>query len=68
MYYQNVRGLRTKINELKVNLGTIDFDIVCFTETWLNSEFFDAEICGENFLLFRKDRNYSLSNTSRGGG
>lgn len=38
--YQNVRGLRTKSDVFSLNLRTLDVDIVCLTETWLNSDFF----------------------------
>ena len=52
----NVRSIRNKIAHL--NTLVHDFDILCFTETHL-----DSNVCNENLLLdgfhtiFRKDRN-----------
>jgi hypothetical protein len=36
IFYQNVRGLRTKSVESFNNVCSFDFKIVCLTETWLN--------------------------------
>lgn len=35
IFYQNVRGLNTKIDEFYCNLTGLDFNIICLTETWL---------------------------------
>jgi len=45
-----------------------DYDIICLTETWLNDDFSDQDILDDRYTIFRKDRNYDESNTSRGGG
>lgn len=55
--YQNVRGLRTKINEFNYSLLASNADLICVTETWLNV-----------YSVLRRDRNYALSNSSVGGG
>ena len=39
-----------------------DNDIICVTETWLNSDISNSEILNEGYEIFRKDRE------SRGGG
>lgn len=67
-YYQNVRGLRTKTHTVNLNLPGCDYDVICLTETWLNDSFTDAEISNDDYLLFRKDRNYDSSETIYGGG
>lgn len=36
LYYQNVRGLNTKINQLNKHIASSTFDIFVFTETWLS--------------------------------
>lgn len=66
--YQNVRGLRTKSNEFSSNFLTRNLDFLCLTETWLNSDFISSEYIPNNFRSYRKDRDYSAANTSRGGG
>lgn len=68
VFYQNVRGLRTKTSEVKMGLLAPQYHVYCLTETWLNSGFLDSELAGGNMLIFRKDRDYLLSGTSRGGG
>lgn len=66
--YQNVRGLRTKIDEFNYSLLASNADLVCVTETWLNSQFLDAELAASNYNILRRDRNYALSNSTAGGG
>lgn len=71
MYYQNVRGLRTKTKTLFSNATILNFDCFILTETWLcpsitNPELFDCTYC-----VYRKDR-YSSNSlngiTPKGGG
>lgn len=68
IFYQNVRGLRTKSDEFYLNLLNIEADIFCLTETWLNSTHFCSEFLTNKYISHRRDRNYSLSQTTRGGG
>lgn len=68
MVYQNVRGLRTKLNEFNVIMGASDADIVFITETWLNDGFLDSELPLDMYKIFRRDRDYHSSNTTLGGG
>ena len=56
MLYQNVRGLRTKLNEFKQNLNVNHPDIVFITESWLNDNIFDHEIINLNqYSIFGRD-------------
>lgn len=66
--YQNTRGLRTKNHTFSLNLSNIDADIVCMTETWLNTGFFSSEYLINDFISYRRDRNYSSVGTRKGGG
>lgn len=69
IFYQNVRGLKTKLNELRHNLSTFDtYEIIVLTETWLFADIDDSELGLSNFQLFRLDRNQNTSTGSRGGG
>lgn len=68
IFYQNVRGLRTKSNEFSLNLEAFDADITCITESWLTEGFLNSEYSSNRFHIHRRDRNYTSSNTSRGGG
>ncbi|XP_062538333.1 uncharacterized protein LOC134206619 [Armigeres subalbatus] len=67
VYYQNVRGLRTKKNTLLLPLLDCDLDIVVLTETWLHCEIASSEFAS-NYVIYRCDRNASTSNLCRGGG
>uniref|UniRef100_A0A2H1VAL0 SFRICE_006870 n=1 Tax=Spodoptera frugiperda TaxID=7108 RepID=A0A2H1VAL0_SPOFR len=48
IYYQNVRGLRTKTNNLLRNVCVNNYDIIVFTETWLTDDIYDIYLCNEN--------------------
>jgi len=67
-YYQNVRGLRTKINVIKCSVSSFFYDYIILSETWLNEEFNDNELGFSQYNIFRCDRNINTSNLSRGGG
>lgn len=67
IYYQNVRGLRTKTSDLKLGLSNCDYDVIVLTETWLRSDISDAELTSD-YTLFRCDRSVSTSMFTRGGG
>ena len=60
----NVRSLYTNLNELHVRFK--DFDILCFCETWLNSNIKDQMISMEGFDLFRLDRENGNITTKKG--
>lgn len=68
VYYQNVRWLRSKTKQLKQNLSCSNYDLICLTETNLNDSFHDAELTDEAYILFRRDRNYTLSGSETGDG
>ena len=67
IYYQNVRGLRTKTRDCYLNILRNNYDIICFTETWLLESINSNEIVDERYIVFRNDR-YSESTTSKLGG
>lgn len=67
IYYQNVRGLRTKTNDLFVALASCDYDVIVFTETWLKDDILDSELT-DCYKLYRCDRNSATSQFRRGGG
>lgn len=64
----NVRGLNTKVVDLFNFTTHTDCNMVCLTETWLNSNVHDSEICCDKFHVFRCDRKYELFGLTRGGG
>lgn len=68
IYYQNVRGLRTKLLNLHTNFILSSYDAYVLTETWLSNDISNAELGFDEYLIFRCDRNALTSNCRRGGG
>ena len=68
IYYQNVRSIRGKLNQIKVSAATFsaDYGIIVLTETRLNEAIYDSEIELGAFILYRDERSDLIS--SRGGG
>lgn len=70
-YYQNCRSILGKTRDVFINCGSMEqqCDIVAFTETWLNDSVYDAELFDPSiYNVFRKDRDFNYTNTTRGGG
>lgn len=67
-YYQNVRGLRTKLKEFSQSILISNFDFLLLTETWLSSDFKDSELGLELYSVYRKDRDCYTSFKKIGGG
>lgn len=68
LYYQNTRGLRTKLDKLQAGIPTLNFDIYALTETWLTDAINDPELGFFDFNIFRSDRTKQTSHKSDGGG
>lgn len=66
LYYQNTRGLRTKIiRGLKNKFTLANFDCIALTETWLNDNFSFSEIFDDTYNVFRSDRSTDKYNALR---
>lgn len=68
IHYQNTRGLRTKLKKFLTSSACFHGDIICVSETWLNSSIQDGEVIDNIYNLFRKDRDHNTSERKRGGG
>jgi len=66
VFYQNVRGLRTKLIYFCHSILTFDCDLLFLSETWLNINYSDDELGLVNYNIFRADR--KSSHEVRGGG
>lgn len=55
IYYQNVRGLKSKVNEFYNNILTTEFDIISITETWLDESVYSSEFFSDEWSVFRQD-------------
>lgn len=68
LYYQNVRGLRTKLKMLTCSITVLEYDIYFFSETWLHESITNLELGFHNYTIYRCDRNSNTSNNRIGGG
>lgn len=68
IFYQNVRGLRTKCSELYNSILIQELDIILLTETFLQNDIFDSELCDGRYDVYRCDRNLNCSGKRSGGG
>jgi Reverse transcriptase (RNA-dependent DNA polymerase) len=68
IYYQNVRGLRSKTNLFRNNTLNCNYDIISVTETWLRDGIYNRELFDKRYAVFRRDRDTSKSAKKDGGG
>lgn len=68
IYYQNVRGLRTKTHNFLLSVNSCEYDVIALTETWLNPAVYNGELFCSEFMVFRCDRSKSNSECKLGGG
>lgn len=68
VYYQNVRGLRTKTATFYRNICLNSYDIICVTESWLTDGVNNNELFDDRYIVFRRDRNYGLTKQGKVGG
>lgn len=68
IYYQNVRGMRTKNDTFLLEIMANSYAVLLLCETWLNSNIYDSEFFDNRYVVFRMDRNSAVTGLSRGGG
>lgn len=68
VFYHNVSGMRSKVNDLYLMSASTDYDVIVLVETWLNESFFNGEFFTPDWEVYRTDRNYKVLDMSRGGG
>lgn len=67
-YYQNVRGLRSKMQQLFSSVSDCEFDLICLVETALSDDISSSELFPHAYKVFRCDRQYNVTNQKWGGG
>lgn len=68
IYYQNVRGLKTKTNRFRSELISSSYDVIILCETWLREDVFTSELFDDRYVVYRNDRDNAAINKSDGGG
>ena len=67
LFYQNVRGLRTKLGAFNLSALAQQHHAICISETWLDDAILYSEL-PEGYSTFRCDRDRDASRKSTGGG
>jgi len=69
VYYQNVRGLNTKLDTFIRNIALLNYDLIILTEIWLSRSVNDSELglCS-HYAVFRCYRHEIHGPDIRGGG
>lgn len=67
-YFQNVRGLRSKVDEFYSAVNSNEYDVVSVVETWLSDDVSSAEYFPTAYTVLRCDRNFAETGLSKGGG
>ena len=62
----NFQSIKSKLCRLSNVIDSIKPDIIIGTETWLDKDIKDSEICPKGYILHRRDRN--SKNHRTGGG
>lgn len=68
IYYQNVGGMNSRVNDYRMAVSDSCFDIIVLTETWLDSRTLSSQVFGTDYEVFRCDRNPNNSRKLTGGG
>lgn len=68
VYYQNVRGLRTKLADFYRSVLSHCYPVIVLSETWLNDSFYNSEIMDDRYIIYRVDRDPLKCHKNRGGG
>ena len=68
LFYQNVRGLRTKHEDIYMGFITNDYDIIALTETWLGEQHQNVDFFPNTYTVYRADRAYRELAMTMGGG
>lgn len=68
VYYQNVRGLKTKTSVFRSQLLLQSYDVIVLCETWLREDVFTSELFDDRYVVYRNDRNNESAGKKDGGG
>nr|CAI5847086.1 unnamed protein product [Callosobruchus analis] len=66
IYYQNVRGLKSKTAAFYNSVAACNFPLIALSETWLDSSVSSSELFDGRYVVFRKDRD-RFTQKLRGG-
>ena len=64
----NTQSATNKLDQLQHQMAVNNIDILLVTETWFKDTQLDSEVAIPGYSIFRRDRDLTASNLSRGGG
>lgn len=68
VYYQNCGGIRSKLEELYLNILSNNYDIIVLAETWLLPGIMDTEYIDDRYTVYGRDKDTHTSDKCKGGG
>ena len=68
VFYQNVRGLKSKTKSFYLNVLQQHNDLLLLSETWLNNTVYNSELFDSRYKIYRKDRDFKQKGKKDGGG
>ncbi|XP_058837448.1 uncharacterized protein LOC131693554 [Topomyia yanbarensis] len=68
LYYQNVGGINSIVEQYRLAISDNNFDIIVFVETRLNDDTLSSQVFGTGYEVFRCDRSPNNSRKSTIGG
>lgn len=67
--YQNLRGLRTNLHNFITSVTSSNYNVIFFTESWLNDCILDSELADTSvYTVFRRDGSSTGSSKKNGEG
>ena len=68
LYFQNVHGLNTKINDFVMEVNCNNYDVIAICESWFRKDRTYFTQLSKNYNVFRNDRITQNSTKAKGGG
>ena len=65
LFYTNTSSFLNKIDELRISATIYEPDIICITESHLNSTIDNNELSIDNYNIFRQDRNFKIKQVTQ---
>ena len=65
LFYTNASSFLNKIYELRISVKIYEPDIICITESHLNSAIDNNELSIDNYTIFQQDRNFKIKQVTQ---
>ena len=65
LFYTNASSFLNKIDEIRISVTIYEPDIICITESHLNSAIDNNELSIDNYTVCRQDRNFKIKQVTQ---